>query len=252
MHLEGHPWLGKLYGGIRHSAKQIFTGELGWFDGDPTTLGPIHSIESSKRYVDLIGGTENVMAAAQVVAKAGDYQWAAELATHAIRVDLTEMEPRNFKADILPELAYLETNINLRNWYLTSAEDLESKINRSLKSDLNAPDILGTYTEAQLVAAMRFNLNAEKTAEDHYTVAFQFGKKLHAMEIRRSIAEFHEYYSGTSEATVGLTKGLFLGTISGQVDFDNAVENGVIEISEVRLRFPSSLLFLKRRRTNRF
>jgi alkyl sulfatase BDS1-like metallo-beta-lactamase superfamily hydrolase len=230
-HLVGHPWLGNFYGGIRHSAKQIFTGELGWFDGDPTTLNPIHSSESSKRYVELMGGKEKVMNAARNAADAGDYQWAAELATHAIRVDLTDMAPRKFKAEMLRELGYAESNINWRNWYLTSAEELDGTIDRSLKVDLSAPDILATYTEAQLVAAMRFNLNAERTADEHYTVAFKFGRKVHALEIRRSVAEFHETYSDKPTVTIDLTKDLFLGVITGNVDFNDAVEKGLIKVS---------------------
>lgn len=149
--LINHPWLGNFYGGIRHSAKQVFTGELGWFDGDPTTLDPVHSSEASRRYVELMGGKEKVMVAARKAAEAGDYQWAAELATHAIRVDLNDMGPRDFKAEMLRELGYAETNNNWRNWYLTAAQELDGTIDRSLKSNLSAPDILETYTEGQLV-----------------------------------------------------------------------------------------------------
>jgi alkyl sulfatase BDS1-like metallo-beta-lactamase superfamily hydrolase len=60
-HLVNHPWLGNFYGDIRHSAKQVFIGELGWFDGDPTTLNPIHSSDASIRYVELMGGKVKVM-----------------------------------------------------------------------------------------------------------------------------------------------------------------------------------------------
>jgi alkyl sulfatase BDS1-like metallo-beta-lactamase superfamily hydrolase len=228
--LVNHPWLGNLYGGIRHSAKQVFTGELGWFDGDPTTLNPIHSSEASKRYVELMGGKKKVMRAAEKAADSGDFQWAAELATHAIRVDLNDMGPREFKAKMLRELGYRETNINWRNWYLTSAAELDSTIDRSLKSNLSAPDILDTYTEGQLVAAMRFNLNAEKTADEHYTVAFDFGHATHAIEIRRSVAEFHENFEGEPTVTIYLTKDLFLGVIMEKVDFADATEKGLITV----------------------
>ncbi len=229
-HLVKHPWLGNLYGGIRHSAKQVFTGELGWFDGDPTTLYPIHSSEASKRYVELMGGKNNVMKAARKAADSGDYQWAAELVTHVIRIDLNDMKPRAYKAKMLRELAYRESNINWRNWYLTSAQELDGTLDRSRKVNLNAPDIIATYSEGQLVAAMRFNLNAEKTADDHYTVAFDFGHAAHAIEIRRSVAEFHENFEGKADATIKLTKELFLGVITGQVDFAEATKNGLITV----------------------
>ncbi len=229
-HLVTHPWLGNLYGGIRHSTKQVFTGELGWFDGDPTTLNPIHSSEASKRYVELMGGKKKVMKAAEKAADSGDYQWAAELATHAIRVDLNDMGPREFKAKMLRELAYRESNINWRNWYLTSAAELDGTIDRSLKVNLNAPDILDTYTEGQLVAAMRFNLNADRTIDEHYVVAFDFGHTTHAIEIRRGVAEYHENFQGKSAATINLDKDLFVGIIMEKVDFADATQKGLITV----------------------
>jgi alkyl sulfatase BDS1-like metallo-beta-lactamase superfamily hydrolase len=140
------------------------------------------------------------------------------------------MGPREFKADMLRELGYAESNINWRNWYLTSAEELDGTLDRSLKVNLSAPDIIETYTEGQLLAAMRFNLNAERTADEHYTVAFQFGDKLHALEIRRSVAEFHEDYTGEPDVTIALTKELYLGVISEQVDFNEATQEGLITI----------------------
>ena len=179
----------------------------------------------------MMGGKQNVMKAARKAAESGDYQWAAELATHAVRVDLEDTEPREFKAEMLRELGYAEPNINWRNWYLTSAEELDGTIDRSLKVDLNAPDILDTYTEGQLVAAMRFNLNAEKTADEHYTVAFRFGEKVHALEIRRSVAEFHDKFGGQAAVTINLTKDLFLGVITGKIDFADATEKGLITVT---------------------
>jgi len=229
-HLVTHPWLGNLYGGIRHSAKQVFTGELGWFDGDPTTLNPIHSSEASKRYVDLMGGKKKVMKAAEKAADSGDYQWAAELATHVVRIDLDDMGPRVFKAKMLRELGYAESNINWRNWYLTSAAELDGTLDRSLRVNLNAPDILDTYTEGQLVAAMRFNLNAERTMDEHYVVAFDFGHATHAIEIRRGVAEYHENFQGKSAATINLDKDLFLGIVMEKVDFADATQKGLITV----------------------
>jgi alkyl sulfatase BDS1-like metallo-beta-lactamase superfamily hydrolase len=140
------------------------------------------------------------------------------------------MGSREFKAEMLRELSYAESNINWRNWYLTSAQELDGTLDHSLKVDLSAPDIIATYSEGQLVAAMRFNLNAERTADEHYTVAFRFGDKLHALEIRRSVAEFHEDFTGEPDVTIALTKDLYLGLIMEQVDFNEATQAGLITV----------------------
>ncbi|NOH98742.1 alkyl sulfatase dimerization domain-containing protein [Vibrio sp. 99-70-13A1] len=231
-HLRNHPWLGDFYGSIRHAAKQIFVGEMGWFDGDPTTLNPTYSVEVSKRLVEMVGGKDKMMSFAQTAMDDGDFQWAAELATHAIRLDLKDMEPRLLKAEALRELGYRETNNNWRNWYLTSAQELDGTIDYSKKINLQAPDLMAEFEPSQLVGALRFSLNAERSADAHFTVAFEFSdsQEVHAIEIRRSVAQFHENYDDEAKSTVKLTKPVFLGLLVGKVDFSTAVENGFIVI----------------------
>ena len=55
----GSEWLSDFYGGVPHSVREIYVGELGWFDGDPTTLAPLHPKESSTRYIALMGGRDD-------------------------------------------------------------------------------------------------------------------------------------------------------------------------------------------------
>jgi alkyl sulfatase BDS1-like metallo-beta-lactamase superfamily hydrolase len=231
-HLKNHPWLGDFYGSIRHAAKQIFVGEMGWFDGDPTTLNPTYSVTASERYVKMVGGKDKMMNLANQACDNGDYQWCAELATHAIRINLEDMEPRLLKAEALRELGYRETNNNWRNWYLTSAQELDGTIDYSKKINLQAPDLMAEFVPSQLVGAMRFSLNAERSKDKHFTVAFEFGdyQETHALEIRRSVAQFHKDYKGNPKVTVKLTKPVLLGLLVGKVDFVEAVKGGYIQI----------------------
>lgn len=231
-HLENHPWLGDFYGSIRHATKQIFVGEMGWFDGDPTTLNPTYSVDASHRYVAMAGGKEEMIKLAEQSFDKGDFQWAAELATHVIRIDLDDMEPRLLKAEALRELAYRETNNNWRNWYLTSAKELDGSIDYTKKINLQATDLMAEFKPAQLVEAMRFSLNAQRSAEQHFTVAFQFDdyKETHALEVRRGIAQFHENYEGEPVAIVMLTKRVYLALLVGKIDFVEAVKVGYIKI----------------------
>ena len=70
------------------------------------------------------------MEAARNAYKEQDYQWAAELASYLIRVDAGNMEARNIKAAAFRQLGYASMNINWRNWYLTSALELEAGLTR--------------------------------------------------------------------------------------------------------------------------
>ena len=63
--LKDHPWLGEYYGSYKHSIPAIFAGYLGWYQGDPVTLNPTPWAEKAKRYVELMGGRDKILALAE-------------------------------------------------------------------------------------------------------------------------------------------------------------------------------------------
>ena len=193
-HLDEHAWLGDFYGGVQHSVRQIYYGELGWFLGDPTFLAPLHPIKSSERYVKMMGGRDKVFNAAENSANEGDYQWAAELTTHLIRIKNDDKDAKLLKAEALRQLGFKLSNNNWRNWYLTSAKELEGTIDFSNATDLAAPDLLRTFPTSELVNGMRFRLQAENTLDVHMTMGLRVPDvdEGYGLEIRRGVAEYHD------------------------------------------------------------
>ncbi|MEF2978151.1 alkyl sulfatase dimerization domain-containing protein [Subtercola sp. YIM 133946] len=160
--LSSSEWLGDFYGGVPHSVRQIYFGELGWFNADPTTLAPLNIRESSQRYINLIGGRDAVLTAAREAANAGDHQWAAELVSHLVRTDPTDQDARLLKADALRTLGYGTPNSNWRNFYLTAARELDGTIDYSLAIQINAPDQIAAMPGSALLESLRFRVDPEK------------------------------------------------------------------------------------------
>jgi alkyl sulfatase BDS1-like metallo-beta-lactamase superfamily hydrolase len=193
-HLAEHPWLGDFYGGVAHSVRQIYVGELGWFLGDPTFLDPTKPVQASGRYIALMGGRNEVMKAAKRAAKEGDYQWSAELATHLVRVNNDDGDARDLKAEALRNIGYGRTNNNWRNWYLTAAQELDGSIDHDKAIELSAPDLLRAFPTAELVNGMRFRLQAENTLDVNMTMGFRLPDLDEGLglEIRRGVAQFYD------------------------------------------------------------
>jgi len=194
-HLAEHAWLGDFYGGVPHSVRQIYQGEMGWFEGDPTFLAPLHPRKSSELYVEMMGGRDKVFNAAENSAKEGDYQWAAELTTHLIRINNDDREAKLLKAEALRQLGFKLSNNNWRNWYLTSAQELDGTIDFSNATDLASPDLLKAFPAAELINGLRFRLQAENTLDVNMTFGFRLPDvdEEFGLEIRNGVAQFYEY-----------------------------------------------------------
>lgn len=234
-HLANHPWLGEFYGTVKHSVRQIYQGYLGWFNGDPTMLDPTPRVEQANRYVILMGGRDAVVKAARDAFDKGDHQWAAELLTHVIRINKNDQEARKLKADALRQLAYQTPNINWRDWYITSARELDGTLNKAVAAatmgSLAAPEILRQLPISKFFEAMTVRLDPAKSADVHLTVAFKFtdtGQGL-ALEVRRGVAQLHESLPVQSDITLNLTLAVMQRIIARQTNFLNAIQAGEVK-----------------------
>jgi alkyl sulfatase BDS1-like metallo-beta-lactamase superfamily hydrolase len=234
-HLANHPWLGEFYGTVKHSVRQIYVGNLGWFAGDPTALDPLPRGEESKRYVALMGGRDTVFKAAKKAFDAGEHQWAAELLTHLIRVNNNDLEARKLKADALRQLAYKTENINWRNWYITSARELDGSLNKvaavAVMSSLAAPDILQALPVVKFFESMTVRLDPVKSADANVTMAFRFTDtgNVYAVEVRRGIAQVHESLPKKVDATLVLTTPQLHRVMARQTTFAQMLQAGEIK-----------------------
>lgn len=235
-HLANHPWLGEFYGTVKHSVRQIYQGYLGWFNGDPTTLDPIPRVEQAKRYVELMGGRDTVVKAAKTAADKGDYQWAAELLTHVIRANKDDQEARKLKADALRQLAYKTANSNWRNWYITSARELDGTMNKMVAagtmSSLAAPEIMQQLPLSKFFEAMTVRLDPVKSADAHATVAFQITDtgETYAVEVRRGVAQVHEGLPAKVDATLSISLATMQKLIARQLTLIGALQSGEVKI----------------------
>src|SRR3546814_8809814 len=53
------------YGSLYHDVAATYVLYLGWFDGNPATLNQLPPAEASRKYVEVMGGADAVLAKAQ-------------------------------------------------------------------------------------------------------------------------------------------------------------------------------------------
>jgi len=112
------------YGNPEWAVRAIFSGYLGWFDGNPTNLFALAPRDEAERMADLAGGADRLLARAETALAAGDPQWTAQLCDYLLALDYETTRAQLLKADALAELAERNLTATARNYYLTVAQEL--------------------------------------------------------------------------------------------------------------------------------
>lgn len=131
--LRDLPFLQEYYGTVEWSVRSIFSGYLGWFDGNPTKLGHMDVKDRAEKTIAMMGGADRILSEAGEALKRGEAQWAAELCD--ILIDSGQKASagaKALKAEALTELGRRQTSANGRHYYLACAGLLQGKTAQKL------------------------------------------------------------------------------------------------------------------------
>ncbi|MDF1819512.1 MAG: alkyl sulfatase dimerization domain-containing protein [Immundisolibacteraceae bacterium] len=255
--LPGHlyeysPYLRQYYGTVKQTVRAIYSGYLGWYEGDPVALDPVPVKEKSRRLVALMGGRDRLLSEAGGAYDRGDYQWAAELATYLIRIDHADETARQIKANAFRQLGYANMNINWRNWYLSSVKELEGLMGRAVGAKKMAnvfvpPDIIAEMSPAASLRSWTSRLKAEETLAVDMSVGFAFTDLSQQMvlTIRRGICEFADRLPDNTGLVLSLNKPVFDQIMLGKASFTQAIDRGDIALRGNRAQLERFLGFFE-------
>ena len=103
-HLAEEPYLQPFYGKVSWSVRSMFTGTLGWFDGDSADLEPLTRKEQAKLMARLAGGEKELLRHARELLEEKQYQAALQLTDNLIQLNPENQEAKDVRIRALTAL----------------------------------------------------------------------------------------------------------------------------------------------------
>ncbi len=186
--ISNSPYLYEFYGTVRWSVKSIFNGYLGWFNGNPSELDPLSREEKAKRISNLAGGNDNLLSQLKAAVKDEDMQWALELSDYLIALDFFNDEVKNLRQEALIYEGSRQSNPNKRNYFLTSALELQKGFNGFPISVTNE-ELLEEISIDTFFDVLSVRFNPKKHNNDIFRVCFNFSSGvIKNITLRNSVA----------------------------------------------------------------
>jgi len=189
-HLAEAPYLQPFYGNVSWSVRSMFTGNLGWFDGDAATLQPLTRREQARLVARLAGGEKELVRHAKELLEKKEFQAALELTGHLIQLNPGHAEAKDIRIKALSALGEREENPNARHYYLTEALEIRDGF-VSLSEAKPSPGALQDIPLRSFFDSMAVNLDPKASAEVNQVVGMIFSDTQEAftIQVRHGVAE---------------------------------------------------------------
>ncbi len=188
-HLAEAPYLQPFYGKVSWSARSMFSGKLGWFDGDSANLQPLSAKDQARLMARLAGGEEELLRHARALLENREFQAALQLTGHLIRLNPQDQGPKEIRIKALAALAEGEQNPNARHYYLTEALEIRDGFVSASKPKLSAGMVHAIPLRA-FMDSLAVNLDPRAAADVNQIVGMVFPDgEAFTIHVRHGVAE---------------------------------------------------------------
>jgi alkyl sulfatase BDS1-like metallo-beta-lactamase superfamily hydrolase len=128
------------HGSEEHNSRAVINRYLGYWDGNPATLVPLSPRDSAPLYVEMMGGSDRILARGRELVASGQYLLATEILNKLVYAEPGNQAAKDLLADAFEQIGYQKESSSLRNSFLAAALELRSGIPAGLPPRAASPD----------------------------------------------------------------------------------------------------------------
>jgi alkyl sulfatase BDS1-like metallo-beta-lactamase superfamily hydrolase len=224
--LQTHYWNRGYYGTLRHNVKAVYQMYFGWYDGNPANLDPLPRVAGAQKYLEYMGGSEEVLKKAQASFAKGEYRWVAEVLNHVVSAEPDNVVAKSLLAQAYDQLGYRAESTAWRNAYLSAALELRNGPPEQGVDIAAAKDLLEQTGAEQFVQMFQVGLNGPKAEGVNLTLNLTFRDltETYVLTLENSVLNARRAPpSRDASATLSLTRPMLVKILTRQAGLKDLV-----------------------------
>ena len=158
------------HGSAQHNSRGVIQRFLGFWDCNPATLIPLSPADSAPLYVEMMGGSEKILARGQQLHNEGKYLLAQEILNKLVQAEPSNTAAKDLLADVFEQLGYQQENPGLRNSYLAAAYELRSGIPQGEMASSSSPDVIRAMSTELFLNFLGIRMDSRKAEGLRFTI----------------------------------------------------------------------------------
>ena len=225
------------YGTVSHNAKAVYQFYFGWYDANPANLNPLPPVDAGKKYVEFMGGADEVLKKAQASFEAGDYRWTAQVLNHLVFAIPDHAKAKALLARTYDQLGYQSESAPWRDVYLTGAYELRHGAPEKGIDLATSLDMLRHAPVPRFLDAMAARLKADDAEGKELTVNLVFTdlKESYVLNVKNAVLHHRAGHDPKANATLNLTHELYLKMLTGSAGLKDTLMSEDLNVTGSRL-----------------
>jgi alkyl sulfatase BDS1-like metallo-beta-lactamase superfamily hydrolase len=158
------------HGSPEHNSRGVIQRYLGFWDCNPATLIPLSPGDSAPLYVEMMGGSEKILARGQQLHDEGKYLLASEIVNKLVQAEPDNAAAKDLLADIFEQLGYQQENPGLRNSFLAAAYELRTGVPQGETADTSSPDVIRAMSTELFLNFLGIRMDSRKAEGLQFTM----------------------------------------------------------------------------------
>ena len=225
-------WAARSYhGDVRNNVRGVVNRFIGHFDGNPVNLIPLSPQDSAPLYVEMMGGSENIIAKGNDLIGEGKYLHASEILNRLVFAEPENQPARQLLADVYEQLGYQSESSSTRNTFLQGAFELRNGMPEGSAPKSTGPDVIRAMSTEQWLDFLGISMDPKGADGLGFKINLETpdnGEK-YAIELgNATLTNMRGYLARDPDLTITVNRSDLNRIMTGVASFDQLADEGKV------------------------
>ncbi|MEP4768898.1 MAG: alkyl sulfatase dimerization domain-containing protein [Roseibium sp.] len=221
------------HGSPEHNSRGVIQRFLGFWDCNPATLIPHSPRDSAPLYVEMMGGSDKILARARDLHDEGEYKLATEILDKLLHAEPDNEACQQLLADVYEQLGYQQENPGLRNSFLAGAYELRSGIPTGERADTAGPDVVRAMSTELFLNFLGIRMDSRKAEGMKFSINLitpDNGEKFFIDMDNATLTNIEGFLSDTPDLTLTINRSDLEETMIGTKELEDQIADGTATV----------------------
>ncbi|SHO53590.1 Alkyl sulfatase BDS1, metallo-beta-lactamase superfamily [Desulfopila aestuarii DSM 18488] len=228
------------HGSEEHNSRAVVNRYLGYWDANPATLIPLSPRDSAPLYVEMMGGSENIMKKSRELYEEGKYRHAMEILNKLVFGEPDNQAAKDLLADVYEQIGYQKESPSVRNSFLAGAYELRNGIPQGASPKSSGPDMIRAMTTELWLDFLAIRLDSKKAEGTSFLINLvtpDNGEQFVVELSNATLTNIKGFQTPDADLTITIDRAELEKTMMGAVSFDDQITSGKAKLVGDRSAF---------------